>query len=186
LVASDARSRMIAGAARLLAERGLQATSFSTVLAATGAPRGSIYHHFPGGKDELVAAALDATERHAVALLDLPPDTTPSQVAESFLGAWRALLIATDFQVGCALVAVAVAADTEALRDRAAAAFRTWRGALAAALGRAGLAPEQADSLAALLLAASEGAVVMSRAARDLAPFETVAASLLAQVDALG
>ena len=68
-MASDARSRMIAGAARLLAERGLQATSFSTVLAATGAPRGSIYHHFPGGKDELVTAALDATERHAVALL---------------------------------------------------------------------------------------------------------------------
>ena len=60
---SDARNRMIAGAARLLARRGLQATSFSTVLAATGAPRGSIYHHFPGGKDELVVAALDATER---------------------------------------------------------------------------------------------------------------------------
>ena len=55
------RDNMIAGAARLLAQRGLQATSFSTVLAETNAPRGSIYHHFPGGKEELVTAAIEAT-----------------------------------------------------------------------------------------------------------------------------
>jgi AcrR family transcriptional regulator len=83
-VASDARDRMIAGAARLLAQRGLQATSFSTVLAETGAPRGSIYHHFPEGKDEMVAVAIGATD--LVALLDFPPGTTVRQVVETFLG----------------------------------------------------------------------------------------------------
>ena len=65
---SDTRRKMVIGAAQLLAERGLQDTSFSQVLELTGAPRGSIYHHFPGGKDELVAAAIDLAGAHAVRL----------------------------------------------------------------------------------------------------------------------
>jgi TetR/AcrR family transcriptional repressor of lmrAB and yxaGH operons len=56
-MARDVRDRMIDGAIRLLAQRGLQATSFSEVLELTGAPRGSVYHHFPEGKDQLVSAA---------------------------------------------------------------------------------------------------------------------------------
>ncbi|MFM9150088.1 MAG: TetR/AcrR family transcriptional regulator, partial [Solirubrobacterales bacterium] len=52
------REKMIGGAASLLSQRGLQGTSFSEVLELTDTPRGSIYHHFPGGKDELVAEAI--------------------------------------------------------------------------------------------------------------------------------
>ena len=86
------RDRMVAGAVRLLAQRGLQATSFSSVVATTNAPRGSIYHHFPGGKEELVAAAIAATERHALGLLEQQRGASAVEVAQSFLGAWRALL----------------------------------------------------------------------------------------------
>ncbi len=184
-MASDVRDRMIAGAARLLAQHGLQATSFSTVLAASGAPRGSIYHHFPGGKDELIIAAIGATEQYVVGLLDFPPGTTVRQVIESFLGAWRMLLTAADFHAGCALVAVTVAAETDGVRERAAQGFGTWRTALANALHRAGMGAAVADATAALLLSACEGAVVMSRAERDLGPFDTVAESLLAYTDQL-
>jgi len=184
-MASDVRDRMIAGAGRLLAQHGLQATSFSTVLAATGAPRGSIYHHFPGGKDELIIAAIGATEQHVVGLLDFPPGTAVRQVVESFLGAWRLLLAAGDFHVGCALVAVTVAAETDDVRDRVAQAFGTWRTALAKALHRAGMDATVADATAALLLSACEGAVVMSRAERDLRTFDAVAASLLDYTDRL-
>ena len=70
---------------------------------------------------------------HVIALLDFPPGTSVHQVVDSFLGAWRALLIAADFQAGCALVAVTVAADTVEVRGRAAQAFGTWRTALARA-----------------------------------------------------
>ena len=56
---------MVAGAARLLASRGLQATSFSEVLELTASPRGSVYHHFPQGKEQLVKAALDLWEIRA-------------------------------------------------------------------------------------------------------------------------
>jgi TetR/AcrR family transcriptional regulator, lmrAB and yxaGH operons repressor len=179
-MSSDVRDRMIAGAAGLLAQRGLQATSFSTVLAEASAPRGSIYHHFPGGKDEMVIAAIGATEQHVVGLLDFPRGTTVRQVVESFLGAWRLLLTAADFHAGCALVAVTVAAETDEVRERAAKAFGTWRTALAEALHQAGLDAAAANTTAALLLSACEGAVVMSRAQRDLEPFDTVAAGLLA------
>ena len=184
-MASDARDRMIAGAARLLARHGLQATSFSTVLAETGAPRGSIYHHFPGGKDELIIAAIGATEHHVIGLLDFPAGTTVRQVVESFLGAWRLLLTAADFHAGCALVAVTVAAEADDVRERAAQAFGTWRTALVDALHQAGMDPVVAETTAALLLSACEGAVVMSRAERDLGPFDAVAAAMLAYTDQL-
>ena len=52
----------------LLAQKGVQGTSFMDVLEATGAPRGSLYHHFPGGKDELVLAAMDEASREALVL----------------------------------------------------------------------------------------------------------------------
>src|ERR1700755_891203 len=90
---SDSRDAMVAGAARLLAERGLQATSFSEVLEATGAPRGSIYHHFPEGKDQLVSAAIEAAGDRAVALLDPLEGSTAREIAEAFLGLWREVLV---------------------------------------------------------------------------------------------
>ena len=58
-MAGDVRDRMVDGAMALLAQKGLHATSFSEVLSSTGAPRGSVYHHFPAGKEQLVAAAVD-------------------------------------------------------------------------------------------------------------------------------
>jgi AcrR family transcriptional regulator len=173
---------MVAGAVRLLARRGLHATSFATVLAETESPRGSIYHHFPGGKDELVTEAIAATQAHALGLLDRQRGASALQVAEAFLGAWRALLVGADFDAGCALLAVTVAADTPQLRERAAEAFRAWRDGLARALHDGGLDAARARTTAMLLLAASEGAVVMSRAERDIRPFDAVAAEILAHV----
>jgi TetR/AcrR family transcriptional regulator, lmrAB and yxaGH operons repressor len=184
-MATGVRDRMVAGAVQLLAQRGLQATSFSSVLAATGAPRGSIYHHFPGGKEELVTAAIAATEQHALTLVDRDSGASAVGIAESFLAAWRALLTHTDFDAGCALVAVTVAAETDALRQRTATAFRAWQAKVAHALHAGGLSAEDARSAAILLLAASEGAVVICRAEQDIRPFDLVALQLLDHVRAL-
>ncbi len=184
-MAGGVRDRMVAGAVRLLARRGPHATSFSTVLAETGAPRGSIYHHFPGGKDELVVAAIAANERHALDLLDRDAGASAVEVAKSFLRAWRSLLTGTDFEAGCALVAVTVAAESVPVRERAADAFRAWHERLARALADGGLDPGTAQVTALLLLSASEGAVVISRAERDIRPFDTVAAELVEHVRGL-
>jgi TetR/AcrR family transcriptional regulator, lmrAB and yxaGH operons repressor len=178
-MAGEVRQRMIDGAIALLATRGLEGTSFATVLARTGAPRGSVYHHFPGGKDELVGAAVEANLGRALDLLDAAAGSSAIKVAEVFLGAWRALLTQTDFRAGCALVAVTVGTDSAELKQRTADAFRAWRDHLAGLLEQGGLPRAAAQRHAALLLSASEGAVVISRALGDLSTFEAVSASLL-------
>ncbi len=182
---SEVRDRMVAGAVWLLAQRGLQATSFSSVLAETSAPRGSIYHHFPGGKDELVTAAIEAAQQHALQLIDRDRGASALEVTQSFLAAWRALLTYTDYAAGCALVAVTVAAETDGLRLRAAEAFRAWQDKLAGALEAGGLRPADARPAATLLLAASEGAVVICRAEHDIGPFDAVAEQLTGHIRAL-
>src|ERR1700761_5504422 len=103
-MASDTRHRMVVGAVRLLAERGLQETSFSEVLELTGAPRGSIYHHFPEGKDQLIASAVDLAGAHAIALIDRATGTSAEAVTAHFLEMWRQVLVRSDFQAGCSVL----------------------------------------------------------------------------------
>src|SRR5258708_33707353 len=102
------REQMIEGALALLARRGLQATSFSEVLKLTKAPRGSIYHHFPGGKDELVAEALKLLKKRTVENIKVLDNSKPEKITEGFLGLWRYLLKTYDFSTGCSAVAVTV------------------------------------------------------------------------------
>ncbi len=173
----EVHDRMVAGAVRLLAKKGLQAASFSEILELTKTPRGSVYHHFPGGKDQMVAEAVDLAGSHALKALERP-GATAREVAEGFLGLWRELLVRSDFGAGCAVLAVTVAAESAELLDRAAAVFQSWRAKLAQRLAEGGM-PERAEELAALLVSSSEGAVVLSRAARSLEPFDTVARVLL-------
>src|ERR1700680_548024 len=150
---------MIEGAVKLLALHGLQATSFSEVLEMTGAPRGSIYHHFPEGKDQLIAAAVALAGSRALEPLDPPGGRAPPEaVATFFLGMWRRLLSNTHFDAGCAVLAVTIATDSRELLDHAGDVFRSWRGRLAELFQQGGLAPGDAQQLAATLVAASEGA----------------------------
>lgn len=180
-MATDTRERMIDGARQLLAEHGLQGTSFADVVERTGAPRGSIYHHFPGGKDELVKAALDLASRNAIAALD-GDDATPEQVAKRFLDWWRDRLVTRHFSAGCSILAVAIDADGEDLREHAWAKWQAWVAALGGKLEEKGLSRESAESSALLLLAGSEGAIALSRAARSTEPFDRVATELIARI----
>jgi TetR/AcrR family transcriptional repressor of lmrAB and yxaGH operons len=182
---TDARQKMIDGAVRLLAQRGLQATSFSEVLELTGAPRGSIYHHFPDGKDQLVAAAVDLAGTRALELLEQWADDSPVAITEKFLGMWRALLVHARFTAGCSVLAVTVASGSPELLEHSKAVFRSWRGRLAELFEKGGLSEPDATRFAALLVASSEGAVVLSRAEQSLEPFELVAGSLVAEAERL-
>jgi AcrR family transcriptional regulator len=184
-MARGMRERMVASAVDLLARRGLQSTSFSEVLERSGAPRGSIYHHFPDGKDQMVGAALDAAGGRAIELLDRKAGAPAEEVATWFLHIWREVLIRGRFEAGCAVLAVAVAADSPELLEQTARVFRTWRGRLAVLLELGGLRRDDAQRFAALLVASSEGAVVLARAEQSLEPFDLVADQLLDQVRAL-
>jgi AcrR family transcriptional regulator len=179
-MARSVREQMVDSAVILLATRGLDGTSFSEVLGASGAPRGSIYHHFPGGKDELIAAAIETAGGRAVALLRSLEGRSPEEIVDGFFAMWRAVLERSRFSAGCSVLAVTVAGsnggsgDAGGLLAAAGQVFRSWQSALAGVLAAGGVPAAAAEPFATLLIAASEGAVALSRAEQGYEPFDAV------------
>lgn len=180
-MATDTQRKMVIGAARLLAERFLQETSLSEVLELTGTPRGSIYHHFPGGKDEMIAAAVDLAGDHAINLINASEGLGVVEVTTRFVSVWRAVLVQSEFAAGCSVLAVTVSTDSVDLLRHVSGVFQNWRIQLANVLHIGGLTESCAERFATVLIAATEGAVVLSRAEKSLEPFELVAADLIRQ-----
>jgi AcrR family transcriptional regulator len=148
------------------------------VLEASNTPRGSIYHHFPGGKNQLIAAAIEVAGERAVALVRSMHGRGAAEIIDGFAGSWRAVLQVSDFGAGCSALAVTVSADEAELLERTGAVFRSWRQAIADVLEASGLGTQQAADLSMMMLASCEGAVVLCRADRSFAPLETVTGQL--------
>jgi TetR/AcrR family transcriptional repressor of lmrAB and yxaGH operons len=178
----DVRTKMVKGAVGLLATRGVEGTSFAEVLAATDSPRGSIYHHFPGGKSELLHAALDLVSTRALAVMEPMRGRSAVEVTEQFLGLWRQLLDGSELTGGCAVLAVTVAGSDVDLLDHTGAIFRDWTRHLGGLLVAGGMAEAPAQQLAMLIIAATEGAVAICRAERSRQPFDAVAEVLMQMV----
>ena len=180
------RDRMIASTAFLMRERGARATSIDAVLAHSGAPRGSVYHHFPGGREQLLREATAYAGEYVARRLEQTPSDDPLAALDSLLDEYRATLVATDFRAGCPVVAVAVESteDGPDLRDDVVRAFDRWRQTIAQAFVAAGIEAVRADELAMLVIASFEGAVILSRAYRDLAPLDNLRRELHRLVDA--
>lgn len=180
-MATDSRERMVRSAAYLFRERGYSGTGFRDVIAHSGAPRGSIYHHFPGGKVQLAEEAVRyAGDFLAAGVRIAMEDNDPTTAVHAFVGWWRQVLEKSGFRAGCPIVAVTVESHDEnpQLADAAAAAFQRWLDVLATALGDAGVAEPRAVRLATLIVAAVEGATVLCRARRDTRALDEVVAEL--------
>ena len=171
-MAADIRQNMVQHAVLLLARKGLQGASFSEILQASGAPRGSLYHHFPGGKEELVLAALDEAGEIAAHFLAGLKGRQAAEIVSGFTSLWRSILVQGKLEAGCAVVAVTVAAETPALLERAGEIFSMWRKQLAELLLAGGVARARAPGLAALMISTCEGATALARAEKSLAPFD--------------
>ena len=184
-VAKDVKQRMVETAAFALARKGLQGASFSEVLAASGAPRGSLYHHFPGGKDELVLDAIDAAAAYALDALGERRGRPAAEIAKAFVALWRAVLERSEFAMGCAIAAVTVASQQPDQLDRVARSFAAWQTRLAELLSAGGVPAERAPNLAALLIATCEGGVVLARAERGFDAFDRATGEALALVRAV-
>lgn len=177
------RARMVESAALLMRERGVAGTGMRDIAERAQAPRGSLQHYFPDGKEQVVTEALAWVADQVTAPLlkvargekAVPPRTV---VARTF-ARWERILSDTDFLAGCPLVAtITDAAASDDLRAAAADVFARWRTALAGALRAGGLTRTRAEAMALLAISALEGAVVMARAQRDLAPLRAVAREL--------
>lgn len=171
------RERVVASAAQLIAERGVAGVGLREVVAHAGAPRGSLQHYFPGGKAQLVTEALALGDRVGGRALrrGAAEGDTPAELLARWCAWWSRRLLRSDFGTGCPLVA-AVADD--AAVDDARAVLVAWQAEAAGVLERGGHAPQRAASLASVLVAAVEGAVVLARAERSTAPLDAVAREL--------
>jgi len=172
---SNARQEMIQTAVDILRRRGAEATSFSAVLALSGAPRGSIYHHFPDGKSQLIEEATRWAGQFIAAgeVVTLERGTV---YAVKMLGHyWRTILRDSDFEAGCPIVAVTVEGELRPrARDIAGEVFAGWELPLAKSMQKEGLPPKRARSLATTIIAAVEGAIVLARATKSMTPLDQV------------
>ena len=160
--------------------------SFTEILAASGAARGAIYHHFPGGKTQLVAEAAAVNGREVRAWLEQLPGTDPRQLVEDFLALVRPVVMESSTGCGCAVAAVAVGYDAASDRiphEASASAFGSWVDALADRLASAGLPADDAADLATTLITLLEGAHVLCRAAASIEPFDRVCRTARALVE---
>ena len=184
------RERIVYETVQQLRRAGVSGTGLRQVVAGAGAPRGSLQHYFPGGKDQLVAEALDwagswaagRVEAH-VAGMRRP---TPGRLFAAVVDEWVADLEARDYSRGCPVAASVVdCADTnQVVRQAARSALETWRRPITDALVGMGRPPHRADALSTLMLCALEGAIVLARAQRDTAPLRLVARELALVLDA--
>jgi AcrR family transcriptional regulator len=175
---------MIEAAVDSLRRQGVCGMSFTEVLKESGAARGAIYHHFPGGKSQLVAEAAARNAQDVRESLGRLPDGSPRFLVEAFLTMIRPVVEQSARGSGCAIAAVAMGTDNAdtGLREIAADGFTAWRRELAGKLTAAGMAGERAAGLAATLITLLEGAHVLCRAAGDLEPFDQAATAIMSLV----
>jgi AcrR family transcriptional regulator len=171
---------MVRSAASLIRTRGVSATSLSDVLADSGAPRGSIYHHFPSGKEQLAGDAIRWTSDRVLAHQRSCRAKTAAGVLDCFIDMWRQVVVTSGGTAGCVVAGVAI--DTtpsdRALIDIVRATFRSWVDLLTEQLAAVGVPARRASRIALATVAGMEGALILCRAEGDSAPLETVASEL--------
>ncbi|MBY8858356.1 TetR/AcrR family transcriptional regulator [Nocardia sp. CA2R105] len=174
------RDRLIEGAIDLIRRNGVAGTGIAQLLQCSGVSRRSIYLNFPSGKSELVAEATRSAGRAYSALMrSVAASSDMATCLAAFPALWRDTVIDSDFTAGCPIVAAALGrADAPEAADAAGETFADWESILAERLRAERIAPELARSLATTIIAAVEGAVVMSLATRSPAPLERVAAQM--------
>ncbi len=174
------RDAMLNSAITLFRQRGIADTSMRDVVEHSGAPRGSIYHHFPGGKEQLAAEATERAGAFIGSLLSALDERPPEEAIASFVGYWSSTMVRNEFRDGCPAAAAALSDDAPGARAAAAAAFSSWEKILTTALTARGRTPDEAESLATLAIAAIEGALILSRAQESDEPLRKVGVQLRA------
>ena len=181
---------MVRSAAQLIRRQGVSGSGMREIVDQADAPRGSLQHYFPGGKDELVSEALlwmgGVAARRVRRSLEHLDERTPSALLAGIVDDWRRDLTSEGFAGGCPLVAAAAdtAASSDELRRVLRRAFDGWQEPLMTALVELGVPDQRAEGLAMLVISALEGAIIMARVRCDLAPLDALVAELGPTLDA--
>ena len=184
---TDSRARMIHAAAELFRQRGYHATTFSDVVKESGAPRGSTYFHFPGGKLELAreAIAMAGDEIEEMVEEAARQADTPGSLVRSLAQIFADRFARSGYQSGCAIATMVLelAPRDEEFSADFDGVFARWRAALVSRFEPLGIPPGQAVALADLTISTLEGALLLSRARRSIEPFKAPIEALISAVD---
>lgn len=185
----QSRQRLVDATATLLQRQGYHATGLAEVVAESGAPRGSLYFYFPGGKEELACAALEASGARWREVLEAVVGSAedPGEAVEAACRFLGESLAASGFVEGCPLATVGLEAshESERVRETIARHYDGWTSRIAARLEAAGVGREPARRLATFGLATIEGALLLSKVARSPTPLFDAGAMLRALVGTL-
>jgi TetR/AcrR family transcriptional regulator, lmrAB and yxaGH operons repressor len=190
VTAANARERMVETAGRLLATQGYHATGVAQVLDESASPRGSLYFHFPAGKEQM---AVEAIQRLGLQLgevlrtkLDRKPDVRAG--LGSILRMFARQLEATSFQLGCPVATVALEAASAApgLRQACADVFASWEAHLAQRLREESPRRREPERLARSLLGILEGALLLAKTKASTEPLRDAELALDALLGADG
>jgi AcrR family transcriptional regulator len=168
---------MLLSAIEVMRERGAAGVTIDEVLSRSGAPRGSVYYHFPEGRTQILAEALHYAGEAITSEIDGNVDNGGMYLVRKFVGFWGQLLADSDFTAGCPVVAAAIgpADDERQLPAVAGEIFSRWRAALTRAFVADGFDASDAASLAVMTVASLEGAVVLCRCTHSIEPLHDVA-----------
>jgi AcrR family transcriptional regulator len=185
---TDSKERMIAAARRLFREHGYLGTALSDVVTESAAPRGSIYFHFPGGKEELATEVtlLHASDRIADINRAAATTRTAAELIAAFIGRERDDLVSSNYREGCAMAPIVIESTpaSDQLSDATRRAFQDLIATLAARLTEKGLTHDRAVQLATNVWTSVEGALILSRVLRSPEPFDMAITQLAATAEA--
>jgi TetR/AcrR family transcriptional regulator, lmrAB and yxaGH operons repressor len=184
-MAKDTRDRMIETTAGLVHRQGFHGTSLNEILEQSGAPRGSLYYHFPGGKEELV---LEATRQGVARITQFlneifseAPDT--AEAVRAFIEAAAHELRDSGFVFGCPVAPIILdSPESFVLAETCREALEEWQQVLVEGLGSAGIQEGRVESLATVIVCGLEGGLIWARSRRDIAPLDAVAEELASMV----
>lgn len=180
------RDQIIATTCDLLELQGYHATGLNQILKESGTPKGSLYYYFPGGKEELAIEAI----RHVGQIVlqriraNLAQATDAAQVIGAFIYQIARNVELSGFRAGGPITTIAMetAATNPTLRQVCQQIYADWQQAFADKLIASGMSEERAGRLAALMIAAIEGGVILCRTNQSRVPLEQVAVELEALV----
>jgi TetR/AcrR family transcriptional repressor of lmrAB and yxaGH operons len=172
-----ARDRIVRSAAALVRERGVHGVGLREIVAHADGPRGSLQRYFPGGKTQLITEALNLAGAEIMEATESRLDNavTLADAIDAIFGPWRHVLLESNFTMGCPIAATVIdASGDDRLRQQARALLDQWRDSVHAALVRFGVREATVEDDASVLLAALEGALILSRANQSTQPLDTV------------
>jgi AcrR family transcriptional regulator len=185
---TNTRERIVETSAELFRRQGYSATGVKQIVTAAQAPFGSLYHFFPGGKEELGAEAVRVSGALYAQLIPAIFDSAPDFVTgvRLFFAGAAEHLRETGYEDACpiATVALEVSSSSETMRLACADVFESWIAAGAARAERLGVGPAKARELTIGMLAALEGAFVLARALRSTEPLEVAGELTALRVEA--